>query len=109
MVTLGTERAGLFAVFPQCTWAFWVLLEFVEWHDAERRQTWTTKKKVVDFVSQHQEMGVNEHGEIKVGESEGEENRFVNSLSLKVQFLVVLLSYRGTCVSGQTHSTSASG
>lgn len=65
-------------------------------------------KKVVDFVSQHQEMGVNEHGEIKVGESE-EENRIVNSLSLKVQFLVVLLSYRGTCVSGQTHSTSASG
>ncbi len=41
IVTFGLELAGLFGTFPQCTWGFRVVLEFMVWHEAERRQIWT--------------------------------------------------------------------
>ncbi len=43
IVTFGLELAGLFGTFPQCTWGFRVVLEFMLWHEAERRQIWTTE------------------------------------------------------------------
>ena len=38
------EAVVLWSAGPQCCWALQVLLAFMEWHDTERRQTWTTER-----------------------------------------------------------------
>lgn len=72
IVTFGLELAGLFATFPQCTWGFRVVLEFMVWHEAERRQIWTENVCFFYEVNlirmEYGEIGLsNEHEKKKTG------------------------------------------